>query len=394
MSGLVMDESLHCRIVVFGDDWGRHPSSSQFLVGGLLPQCETLWVNSVGMRSPTLRLRDLRRIVERLQGIGRATPAAEAATGPTPRIVQPRFLPYHHIGAARSLNQRLIGGQVRARLAELPPAPTVAWVSNPMAAYLLETFDYDYLIYYCGDEFTGMRDVHVPEVIRQEDWLLGQADLCAYASTALSRAKADRQTGDTVLLAHGVQIEKFPATPPAPHPSLADLTHPVLGFFGSFQDWIDVSLVESVAKQRPDWTICLVGVPDERVLQLDALPNIRVCGRVPHHELPQYAANWDAAMLIYDAAHPFTAGISPLKAYEYFALGLPTVSTCPFPDLDGQAFLHVGQDVASYIAAAEAALATTSEQRLQIRQVAERNTWAQRVDLLRATLSRALADRT
>ena len=40
------------QLIVFADDWGRHPSSSQHLVRELLPQYPTLWVNTVGTRRP------------------------------------------------------------------------------------------------------------------------------------------------------------------------------------------------------------------------------------------------------------------------------------------------------------------------------------------------------
>jgi hypothetical protein len=36
--------------IIFSDDWGRHPSSCQYLFRHLLPRYRTFWVNTIGMR--------------------------------------------------------------------------------------------------------------------------------------------------------------------------------------------------------------------------------------------------------------------------------------------------------------------------------------------------------
>ena len=41
-------------LLVFADDWGRHPSSCQHLISRLLDRHRVAWVNTVGMRPPRL----------------------------------------------------------------------------------------------------------------------------------------------------------------------------------------------------------------------------------------------------------------------------------------------------------------------------------------------------
>src|SRR5947199_1139339 len=48
-------------LLVFADDWGRHPSSCQHLVRELLPQHPVYWVNTIGTRTPRVDLATLRR---------------------------------------------------------------------------------------------------------------------------------------------------------------------------------------------------------------------------------------------------------------------------------------------------------------------------------------------
>ena len=47
-------------LVIFGEDWGRHPTSSQALAAELARDRRVLWVNSVGLRRP--RLSDAGRV--------------------------------------------------------------------------------------------------------------------------------------------------------------------------------------------------------------------------------------------------------------------------------------------------------------------------------------------
>ena len=56
-------------MVVFGEDWGRHPSSTQHLVRRLSGDRSVLWVNSIGMRRPRLNRADMHRLFEKANSI-------------------------------------------------------------------------------------------------------------------------------------------------------------------------------------------------------------------------------------------------------------------------------------------------------------------------------------
>ena len=48
--------------IVFSDDWGEHPSSCQHIFKHIAKDYKVLWVNTIGMRNPTLSLRDAKKI--------------------------------------------------------------------------------------------------------------------------------------------------------------------------------------------------------------------------------------------------------------------------------------------------------------------------------------------
>lgn len=53
-------------LVVFGDDWGRHPSTTRHLVSHLPADFPVVRINSIGMRPPRLRLADFSRVIEKM----------------------------------------------------------------------------------------------------------------------------------------------------------------------------------------------------------------------------------------------------------------------------------------------------------------------------------------
>lgn len=78
------------QLVVLGEDWGQHPSSTQHLIKRLLPDYRVLWVNSIGLRRPRLNVRDLGRLGRKLGAVLRRPAKGESQSaaiqsGPTPR---------------------------------------------------------------------------------------------------------------------------------------------------------------------------------------------------------------------------------------------------------------------------------------------------------------------
>lgn len=53
-------------IIVFGEDWGKLPSSTQHLIKYLGTDRKIIWVNSIGLRQPSWGWQDLRRLWEKL----------------------------------------------------------------------------------------------------------------------------------------------------------------------------------------------------------------------------------------------------------------------------------------------------------------------------------------
>ena len=113
------------RLVVFSDDWGRHPSSAQHLIRHLLPHFRVDWVNTIGTHRPRLSLTDLRRGVEKLKGWvapRQSEPTAKDVLAPTVHA------PAARLAATTPLSNVLVSPVTLAvPLAGLPESVTLAY---------------------------------------------------------------------------------------------------------------------------------------------------------------------------------------------------------------------------------------------------------------------------
>jgi glycosyltransferase involved in cell wall biosynthesis len=317
-------------LVVFGEDWGRHPSSTQHLVKRLVKSRRVLWVNSVGMRRPRLNARDLGRIAGRLLGT-RSVGHAKSASAPVARLpdgmtqLSPMVVPWPGSRAAFAANSILLRRQVsqsmRLRGIERP----VLWTSLPTALPVVGKLGERALVYYCGDDFGALVGVDHAPILELERRLVAKADLVLAASEALA---AKFPSHKTLHLPHGADIALFANAAPR----AADLPDgKVAGFYGSISDWIDVDMLAATADALPDWTIALIGAIETDVSLLRARPNIRFLGPRPHAALAGYSQHWTASLLPFRDT-PQIRACNPLKLREYLAAGRPIVTT-EFPAL-------------------------------------------------------------
>lgn len=103
---------------------------------------------------------------------------------------------------------------------------------------------------------------------------------------------------------------------------------PVIGYYGSFATWFDYELVNAVARLRPNYAFVMIGPDlDGTRAQLDtSLPNLTVLPAMAYTDLPRHGTWFDVCLVPF-LINEITLATSPLKIFEYMALGKPTVST-------------------------------------------------------------------
>ncbi|MCX7817050.1 MAG: glycosyltransferase [Syntrophales bacterium] len=112
-----------------------------------------------------------------------------------------------------------------------------------------------------------------------------------------------------------------------PPPEFSFLKRPIIGYTGALSMRIDVDLLKFIAKERPNWSIALIGtVPHPKVQELFRLENIYWFGPKLYSDIHRFINNFDVCIIPH-SVNTFTDYMNPIKLYEYLASGKPIVST-------------------------------------------------------------------
>lgn len=234
-----------------------------------------------------------------------------------------------------------------------------AWLYTPMLRGLVDAFAARPVVYDVMDELTQF-DFAPDGMAENARALLARADLVFTGGRSLHAKRAG--LGPKVRCEpSGVELERFSADV-APHPLLAQLRGPVLGYAGVIDERIDLALIAALADAFPDGHIVLVG-PIVKIdpARLPRRANVHLTGGVAYDALPSWLAGFDVALMPF-ARNRATEFISPTKTLEYFAAGKPVVSTA-IADVvaDFGDTAYVADGAGAFAAAARAALTPDPE---------------------------------
>lgn len=314
-------------LLVFSDDWGRHPFSCQHLIQRFLPYNNILWVNSIGYRSIRFNQYDLKRAYEKIRNWVTA-PTSKGAGDFSGRfsLLNPVCLPFGRVDAVRRLNTWSIITSVRNTLKRRRLSRPIVITTLPTAADFIRAFNERLSVYYCVDDFTQWPGVDGGLMRTMEQDLVRQVDLVVATSEKLQETRRNGRR-PTRLLTHGVDVEHFRSVskrePAAP---LKDIRHPVVAYYGLVDERCDLNMLMHLATSMVDVTFLIIGPWRVEPSGFSRLPNVRIIGPVAYDDLPSYLAPVSALILPY-VVNDLAQSINPLKMKEYLATGLPVVAT-------------------------------------------------------------------
>ena len=335
-----------------------------------------LWVNPYPCRLP--QWHDLRR--------ARGRDDQGTPSDPRVRVLNVPALPIEPLPGGTWLNRRLLWRRAWRAIAEYAAAgPLILGIGRPCAlalAALLELrpaasfFD-------AMDNFPEFhRGLSRRVMRRHEDAIAEKVDLVVASSTYLAekfarrglhvekvlnacedtraeggRRRAEEELNDGQCGVQGAPEIRNPKseilTPPS---ALRSPPSPlVLGYVGCIGRWFDWPLVIRLAEALPQARVELVGPC--AVAPPPQLPaNVRLLPACPHSEAARHLMRFSVGLVPF-RRNSLTAGVDPIKYYEYRAAGLPVLSTSfgemahRGPD-DGVYFLDRTHDLAGTVAAA------------------------------------------
>src|SRR5947209_10578240 len=296
-------------MLVFADDWGRHPSSCQHLVRRLLRRYPACWVNTIGTRTPRWDWATLTRGLEKVRHWLGPRPAA--ATLPDHlRVVSPRMWPWFRSRFDRSLNRRLLVRQLRPVIETLP-APVVAVTTLPVVADLVGSLPVERWVYYCVDDFGQWPGLDQAALRRLDEKLTDRAEVLIAVSDHLREALGRRGRA-AHLLTHGVDLDFWTQDPGGNLPDVVGLERPLVVFWGVVDRRMDVTFIRRLAADLTAGTIVLAGPRDDPDPELFQIPRVTAIGAQPFAQLPRLA--YEAGVLILPYGDmPATRAMQPLK---------------------------------------------------------------------------------
>ena len=370
------------RLVVFADDWGRHPSSCQHLISRLTDRCDVLWVNTIGTRPPRFSLQDAGKAVGRFKQWLCPRAAEGSCDLPHAKVISPKMWPGFRRPWQQRFNARKIGRAVNRAIAAGPMQKSVAVTTLPIMADVVGRIDVDRWVYYCVDDFSvwpGL-DGHVMQ--QMEKQLVQRVDAHVAASDTLMSHLTELGARPS-LLTHGIDPAHWSAPPDKVLPDWWPRgSGPILLFWGLIDQRLNVDWCRAVAGVdfgAGPATVVLVGPRQSPDATIDALPNVVTPGPVDYDRLPSLAAAADVLVMPYRVL-PVTRAMQPLKFKEYLATAKSVVATSLPATEPWQDAADLVDSTDDFVEAVRRRLAGPTDEQVRARERLTDESWSDKAD--------------
>lgn len=296
-------------------------------------------------------------------------------------------MPFHGMKFVLNFNGSVLSGIVKKAMAQLEFKPPILWNFSPLHGMAVERTEHIFTIYDICDEWKSY--LHSANGCRLVDWIEGrlcrQADL-VFVGTDNAKPLRDPFNKEVHVVHHAADYYHFSkaALPDTPIPEdVKEIPRPIIGSVGVIDPArFDVNLILHLSRERPEWSIVLVGPPrkDMDMTPLQGHSNVHLVGNRPISELPAYLKAFDVAIVPY-MVNEATRNIYPLKLQEYLATGKPIVSSAMPAVLPYRDTVAIAESHGDFVAKIEQCLGEDGPEMKEARQeVARRNSWEQRVE--------------
>ena len=223
----------------------------------------------------------------------------------------------------------------------------------------------------------------------------GDKTLVLASSLALLRqARGQKRFADALLVENGVDCAHFAAVGPCPEDAafraLLRAGRPIVCYYGALARWLDYDALRAIARDGR-FSLLLIGVKYDGSFDraMAGCENVCFLGPKPYAELKDYAARCDVLLVPFKGGEVGDAA-SPVKLFEYLALGKPVVAGNTAECRRCRSAL-IAQSSADYIRCLEQALALSQSRiyRLRALEEARHADWLCRAE----TVCRALSAR-
>src|SRR5215472_16973938 len=270
-------------IVCFCNDWGGDPLSKTQVVRRLAKKNRILWVNSTGIRNPTVSAHDFGRAWKKLRQFFRGC----RCVADNVWVFAPLVIPFHGSRLARWINTQWLAAGLRRECRKLGFRKPMTLSFVPSSSAVAGSLGESRLIYYCVDEYSQFSGTDRTAILELERALMRKSDVVIVSSSRLYETKRP-YNANTFLITHGVDVSHFRKACLAETEIPADCpkVRPLIGFYGLIEDWVDLRVIRYLAGKRPEWCFVMIGEVRADTSELRSLPNVVFLGRKEYQSLP------------------------------------------------------------------------------------------------------------
>jgi len=195
---------------------------------------------------------------------------------------------------------------------------------NPIYGYYLnKKLNENKTIYYCYDEISACNWINTHGALYEKKFI-ENADLVVCTSTNLTKEK-QKYNNNVITIKNGVPFEKYYKHFNANR--FNNITIPIIGYSGSIDNRINYDLLKYCIEHIPNATFKLVGrITDNRAYELKKYNNVIFTGALNQTEYAKELNTFHVGIIPF-VKNKFTINSNVLKIYDYFAAGLPVITT-------------------------------------------------------------------
>ena len=191
------------------------------------------------------------------------------------------------------------------------------------------------IIYEYIDELSDEISGHLPDFVydRHKNIIEDKSNIAVgSADKLIEEIEEIRGKENVAMITNGVQYDHWQYRSDEVPEKLKDIVskgNPIIGYFGALAKWFDYELLKKVAKERPNYEIVLIGFLYDNSFKdskIDELENVHYLGIVDYKELNQYSQYFTISTIPF-LLNDITESTSPVKLFEYMAMGYPIVTT-------------------------------------------------------------------